>query len=141
MIEAGKKVRIDFVGKLANGAEFSNSHLVGEPFEFVIGAGVVLPAFEAAVRALEVGQSASVRIPSKDAYGPYDESLIERVPASLFPNAKDLPIGKYIVLETPDESIRVRVLKLEDGWLYMDHNHELAGEDLFFEIELLEVSD
>ena len=141
MIEAGKKVRIDFVGKLANGAEFSNSHLVGEPFEFVIGAGVVLPAFEAAVRALEVGQSASVRIPSKDAYGPYDESLIERVPASLFPNAKDLPIGKYIVLETPDESIRVRVLKLENGWLYMDHNHELAGEDLFFEIELLEVSD
>lgn len=139
MVSDGQTVKVDFVGKLVNGAEFSNSYLVGEPFQFTLGEGTMLKAFEDVVRALDVGGSANVRIPFEKAYGPYDESLIERVPASMFPNAQDLPVGKYIVIDTPEESIRVRVLKFEDGWLYLDHNHELAGEDLLFDITLVEI--
>ena len=141
MIEKGKRVKVDFIGKLENGAEFSNSYLVGEPLEFTIGEGDVLAAFEDAIRALDVGDEANVRIPCAQAYGDYDESLIERVPVSLFPNADELPIGKYIVIETPAESLRARVLKQEGGWVYLDRNHELAGEDLLFEIKLVEISD
>lgn len=139
MIEKGQRVRVDFIGRLRNGAEFSNSHLVGEPLEFTVGDGSMLRSFEAAVCALDVGEETSVRIPCEQAYGPYDETLIERLPASMFPNAQDLPVGQYIVVETPDESLRVKVLKREGGWLYLDHNHELAGEDLLFDIKLVEV--
>lgn len=138
MVEQGWTVKVEFVGRLDNGAEFSNSHLVGEPLEFTIGAGGMLPAFEEAVSSLQVGEEKTVRIPFEQAYGPYDDSLIERVPAALVPNAGDLPIGGYVVFETPEESLRVRVLKREGDWLYLDHNHELAGEDLTFDIKLVE---
>ena len=49
-------------------------------------------------------------------------------------------MGNYIVVETPEESLRVKVLGFKDGYVYLDHNHELAGEDLYFEIELLDAS-
>ena len=139
MVEQGRRVKVDFVGKLRNGAEFSNSYLVGEPLEFVVGAGDVLAAFEEAVCALDVGEEASICVPYAQAYGPYDEALIERVPMSIFPNAQDLPVNHYIVVETPEESLRVKVLKQEGGWVYLDHNHELAGEDLLFDIKLVEI--
>ena len=118
MIRDGQKVKVDFIGKLDNGAEFSNSYMVGEPFEFMMGDGTMLAAFEDAVRA-----------------------MAERVPASMFPDAQNLEIGKFIVIETPAESIRARFIKAEEGWLYFDRNHELAGEDLLFEITLVDVAD
>ena len=140
MLKDGQTVKVDFIGKLGNGAEFSNSHLVGEPFRFTLGEGTMLAAFEEAVRSMDVGQRIEVRIPVEEAYGPYEEALIERVPIARFPNAESLPVGKFIVVETPQESLRVKVLGFKDGYVYLDHNHELAGEDLYFEIELLEAS-
>lgn len=141
MVEVGQTVKVDFVGKLANGAEFSNSHLVGEPLEFTVGSSGMLPAFERIVCSLDVGEETRVRIPCEEAYGTYDESLIERVPMTLFPNSHDLPVGKFIVVETPEESIRARVLDVKEGWVYLDRNHELAGEDLIFEIKLVDIVD
>ena len=141
MLETGTTVKVDFVGKLANGAEFSNSYLVGEPFEFTVGDGTMLAAFENVVRAMNVGDTVNARIACEDAYGPYDESLIERVPATMIPNFHALEEGKFVVFETPAESIRARVIKTDDGWVYFDRNHELAGEDLMFEITLVEVAD
>lgn len=140
MLKDGQTVKVDFIGKLANGAEFSNSHLVGEPFGFTLGQGVMLAAFEDAVRAMDVGDRVEVRIPMEKAYGPYDDSLIERIPVADFPQAESLPVGNYIVVQTPEESLRVKVLGFKNGYVYLDHNHELAGEDLYFEIELLEAS-
>lgn len=141
MVEPGQTVKVDFIGRLRNGAEFSNSYLVGEPLQFTIGEGVMLAAFEDAVQSMSVGQEVHIEIPCEQAYGRYDEAYIERVPMSLFPNSMDLPLGKYIVVETPEESLRARVLKKEDGWVYLDRNHELAGEDLLFDIKLVGVSD
>ncbi|HAM16516.1 MAG TPA: peptidylprolyl isomerase [Eggerthellaceae bacterium] len=141
MIQDGQKVKVDFIGKLANGAEFSNSYLVGEPFEFIMGQGVMLAAFEDVVRTMSVGDTVSTRIPCEKAYGAYDESLVERVPMAMFPNSQNLEVGKFIVIETPEESIRAKLIKAEEGWLYFDRNHELAGEDLLFEITLADVED
>lgn len=141
MVKDGQKVKVNFIGKLANGAEFSNSYMVGKPFEFTMGDGTMLSAFENVVREMSVDDTVNVRIAYEDAYGPYDESLVELVPATVFPNAQNLEIGKFIVIETPAESIRARFIKAEEGWLYFDRNHELAGEDLLFEITLVDVVD
>ena len=139
MAEIGERVRVDFIGKLDDGAEFSNSYLVGEPFEFVVGSHQMLPAFEKAVIELEPGDEVHVRVPASEAYGEYDESLIEKIPVESIPNADKLPVGKYVVFNTPSEALRVRVLKIENGMVYLDHNHELAGEDLTFDIKLVEI--
>lgn len=61
-------------------------------------------------------------------------------PSRASPHAESLPVDNYIVVETPEESLRVKVLGFKDGYVYLDHNHELAGEDLYFEIELLDAS-
>ena len=135
----GQTVRVDFIGTLDDGAQFSNSYIVGEPFEFTVGSGTMLKAFEDAVCKLSPGEEVSIRIPCEQAYGVYDESLIETVPAHRFPEAESLPIGQYIVMGSNQGDIRMRVLKIEDGLIYFDHNHELAGEALNFEIKLVEV--
>lgn len=137
MAEIGEKVSVDFIGRLNDGSQFSNSYLVGEPFEFVIGSRQMLPAFEKAVMDMAPGEEKTITIPAEEAYGSYDESLIERVPIDSVPQASQLPIGKYVVFSSLAGDIRVKVLKIEDDTVFFDHNHELAGEDLTFDIKLV----
>lgn len=139
MAEIGERVRVDFEGRLDDGSKFSSSYLVGEPFEFVIGSETMLPAFEKAVTEMQPGEERTVRIPAAEAYGEYDTALIESVPAASFPHADQLPVGQYIVLGAGESEMRVKVLRVEDDQILFDHNHELAGEDLTFDIKLLEV--
>ena len=138
MIEAGERVAVDFIGTLDNGSEFSNSYLVGEPFEFIMGTHTMLPVFEEAVSRLEAGEETTIRILPEDAYGEYDESLIEEVPMKYVPDAMKLPVGKYVEFGLPEGDVRVKVLKIEKGNVYLDHNHELAGKALNFTITLRE---
>ena len=135
----GDQVHVHFVGTLDDGSEFSNSYLVEEPFEFVIGSSDMLPAFERAVLELAPGEETRIRIPVADAYGAYDESLIEVVPVRGFPAAHLLPVGEFIEIPTADGEIRAKVLKIEDGNIYFDRNHELAGKDLNFTIKLVDI--
>ena len=88
MLRDGQTVKVDFVGKLANGAEFSNSHLVGEPLCFTLGEGVMLAAFEEVVRAMDVGQRVEVRIPVDKAYGLMTNPLSNASPSRAFPVPK-----------------------------------------------------
>lgn len=139
MAELGERVRVDFEGRLKDGAKFSSSYLVGEPFEFVVGSHQMLPAFERAVVDMVPGESKTITIPALQAYGEYDESLVEEVPVAAVPNADKLPVGGYVVFNTADGEMRVKVLGVRDGKVLFDHNHELAGQDLVFDITLLEV--
>ena len=139
MVKEGDRVRIEFIGKLDDGLEFANSYRVEEPFEFTVGAGEVLGALEEAVRTLSPGEDTDIRVPAAQAYGEYDESLIERVPIAMFPNSEKLKVGEFIEMYAGGEEIRARVRHIEDGWIYFDHNHELAGEDLNFYIKLVEI--
>jgi FKBP-type peptidyl-prolyl cis-trans isomerase 2 len=99
----------------------------------------VIPGLDKAVSEMTIGETKKVRIPAKEAYGVYDESLIETVPARNFPHAGNLPLGEYIVLSTPSGQMRVKVAEIKDGQISFDHNHELAGKDLNFEITVLSV--
>lgn len=139
MAEFGEMVRVDFIGRLDDGAQFSNSYIAGSPLEVTIGAHEVLPAFEKALAEMAPGEQRTLRIPAEQAYGAYDESLVETVPRASIPHADKLPVGQYVVFGSPNGDIRVRVLEVTEDSVVFDHNHELAGQDLNFEITLREI--
>ena len=139
MPEIGQKVRVHYTGRFDDGTVFNSSIRCGEPIELVLGRMEMPPAFEEAVCKLGVREKTSIDIPMDEAYGRYDESLIEAVPEDAFPHARQLPVGSYIAPSTPAGTMRVKVLKIEDGLIYFDHNHELAGKNLHFDIQLIAV--
>ena len=123
----------------ADGALFCDTRTGKGPVEFVVGSGSLLPDIEKTVSDMTVGETTSVEIPAERAYGIDDEALIEVVAESELPNADALPVGEYVVFETAAARIRVKVLKKENGFVYLDHNHELAGKDLRFDITLVDI--
>lgn len=141
MVTKGQKVTVHYTGTLDDGSEFDSSVKRGEPIEFLVGVGQMIPGFDAAVMDMEVGEKRNVRIPAAEAYGEYKDSHVEEIPLEYIPNADQLPVGQFIYLPLEDGMMRIKVLKIEDGNAYFDHNHELAGKDLNFDIELLGVQD
>jgi FKBP-type peptidyl-prolyl cis-trans isomerase 2 len=140
MATSGQKAKVHYRGTLDDGSVFDSSYDRGEPIEFVVGAGQMIPGFDAAVLTMEVGDKQTVHIAAADAYGEWVEEAVQSVPMELIPNAEQLPVGQFIFL--PGEGgqmMRVKVVKLEDGNAFFDLNHELAGKDLTFEIEVVEL--
>ncbi len=142
MGNAGKKVKVHYVGTLDDGTEFDSSIKRGDPIEFVCMAGMMIPGFDKAVEDMVVGQKKYVRIPAEDAYGPYEEELVQRIPVSQIPNGEALPVGQTVFMQTPaGQPLPVKVVEIVDGVVTLDMNHEMAGKDLNFEISLMEVED
>lgn len=139
MPEIGQRVRVHYTGRFDDGTIFNSSIRRGEPLELTIGKLEMPAAFEEAVSKLGLREKTTIDIPMEEAYGEYDESLIETVPFKSFPHAEQLPIGQYIVLRVPEGEIRVKVLKIENDLIYFDHNHELAGKNLHFDIQLISI--
>jgi len=137
---SGDTVTVHYTGRLADGSTFDSSE-GREPLLFTLGAGDVIPGFDAAVIGLEPGEKATVVIPPEEAYGPrYDEALQE-VPVDAF--GEGLPdIGAVITVIADDDSrMAARVVAVSDDLVNVtvDFNHPLAGEQLTFEIELVEI--
>jgi peptidylprolyl isomerase len=133
----GDTVRVHYRGTLADGTEFDASEGRG-PLEFTLGEGTVIAGFESAVTGLEPGQKRSVTIPPDEAYGPKNETLIQRVDGDAF--AEDPYVGGHIDLIAPDGSRLPGVITaVDEEGAVLDFNHPLAGETLTFDIELVEI--
>jgi len=142
MTKAGQKVVAHYRGTLDDGTEFDNSYDRGEPIDFVVGVGQMIPGFDDAVLSMEPGERKTVRIPAAEAYGEYSDEALQTVPLDLIPNSEMLPLGEYIFMPMEDGGMmRCKVLRIESGNVTFDFNHELAGMDLTFEIELISVTD
>lgn len=140
MVAIGQKVRVHYVGMLDDGTEFDNSYKRGEPIEFSVGAGQMIPGFDKAVFEMEQGERRTVRLKPAEAYGEWRGDFVEQIPCDLMPNWEQVPIGQPIVLRTQTgQQIQVTCIKVKDGVMHLDHNHPLAGKALTFEIELVEV--
>lgn len=139
MAEIGEMVQVHFVGTLDDGREFENTRREGEPAQVTIGAGKILPALERALFEMLPGDRRTVRLTPEQAYGPYDEALVKRVPAKALPGADSLPVGAFIGLSTSAGVIRAKVVSADGGEVVLDCNHELAGQALTFDIEMLAV--
>lgn len=139
MVELGRRVKVHYRGTLDDGTEFDNTSKHGAPLEYVVGSRQVLAGFDKAVSEMEVGEKRTIHIPASEAYGTYDEGLIEVVPVDNMPHADQLPLGEYIVVSTSAGDTRVKAIKIENDMVYFDHNHELAGKNLNFSIELISI--
>jgi peptidylprolyl isomerase len=137
--QEGDKVRIHYTGKLTDGTVFDSS-AGRDPLEFILGSGMVIPGFDDAVDGLEVGATITAIIPAEKAYGPRREEMIARVDRAQFGEEMELALGQKYVLPQPNGGQAVLVVvELNDTHVTLDGNHELAGKDLVFDIELVEI--
>ncbi len=137
--ESGDTVRVHYTGKLSDGQVFDSSQ-DEEPLQFTLGEGEVIPGFEDAVLGLEPGDSVTAEVPAGEAYGKHRDEMEAVVERDKFPEDLDLEVGQQLEIETEDGgNMVVRVSALSDSEVKLDANHPLAGEDLVFDIELLEI--
>lgn len=140
MITSGSKVKMNLVGTLDDGRVICNNAIEGGiPFEFTLGAGEMLPALEQFVFALEPGAHERVLIPAKDAFGVVDPTMKESVSVEDIPFADQLVEGSFVNIRTADGIMRFKVESISNGFVTFDYNHEFAGHDVWFDIELLKV--
>lgn len=138
-IKTGDVVRIHYTGKLTDGTEFDSS--AGRaPLEFQVGSGQIIPGLDSQVQGMAVGDSDTLTIPADQAYGPRDEAQVQIVPRSALPPELELALGASLQATTPDGGqIALTVVDLTDQEVTVDANHPLAGRDLVFEVEIVEI--
>jgi len=139
-IEEGKKVKIEYEGKLDDGQVFDSSKSKG-PLEFTIGEGQVIPKFEDEIKAMKKGEEKEINIKAEDGYGQRNDQLKKKVPKDALPKEKKLKEGMGLMVTTPDgKKFPAKIDKIEDENVVVDLNHPLAGQNLNFKVKLLEVN-
>ncbi len=138
-VQDNHTIKVHYKGTLTDGTLFDSSE-GRDPLEFTVGAGQVIAGFDAAVRDMEVGQSKQFLIACDDAYGQRDERLIQKVERTMLPPEMTPEVGMMLASTLPSgEQIPVKVSEVHDNHIMIDANHPLAGEDLNFDIELIEI--
>lgn len=137
--KTGDTVRVHYTGTLEDGSEFDSSRKRDEPLEFTLGQGQMIPGFEKAVSGMEVGQSKQVSIPSDEAYGEKKKEMIMEVPKENFPPDITPEVGQQLAVNTQGKQVPVTVTEVSGDTVILDANHPLAGKDLKFDIELVEI--
>ena len=135
----GDVVRINYTGRLTNGTQFDSSS-GKEPLEFTIGLGQVIKGLEAQVAGMEPGSKATVTIPCDQAYGPHRQDAIQTLDRAKVPSGIDVRPGTQLQARTSDGGmLPITVVAVDDTSVKVDANHPLAGQDLVFDVELVEI--
>ena len=133
-------VKIHFKGTLNDGTIFDNSKDRGQTMDFKLGGGNVLPAFENHLVGMGIGQSKNFKIPCNEAYGEHMPEAIVQIPRDSFPDDMELVVGSKVQGKNPTgHTVVATIASIDDEGIMLDHNHPLAGEDLNFEVELVEI--
>jgi FKBP-type peptidyl-prolyl cis-trans isomerase 2/predicted Fe-Mo cluster-binding NifX family protein len=136
----GKTCRTHYRGTFNDGTQFDSSYDRGEPLEFICGAGMMIQGFDAAVADMEVGQIVDVHLMPEEAYGLPDPNAIFTVETRELPGSEDLEVGAQVYLANQyGQPFPVKVTAKEGSTITFDANHEMAGKELNFRIELVEV--
>ncbi|MGF1497229.1 MAG: peptidylprolyl isomerase [Elainellaceae cyanobacterium] len=137
--QQGDKVLVHYTGKLEDGTVFDTS-ADRDPLQFSIGGGNVIPGFEAAVVGMSPGDSKTATIPSTQAYGPYRQEMVVQIDRQQVPSDIPLEIGQRLQIQQQGgQAIPVTVTEMSDAAVTLDANHPLAGEDLTFDIQLVDL--
>lgn len=138
-VQNGDKVKVHYHGKLRNGETFDSSQ-GREPLEFTVGGGQVIKGFDEGVKGMQVGDKRTVEIGVTDAYGEKNEDMIIEFPKAQFPPDMKPEAGMQLMMNNGQgEQFPVVIKEVGEETVLLDANHPLAGEDLIFDIELVEI--
>lgn len=137
MIQNGNTIKVHYTGKLTNGEQFDSS-IGREPLQFTTGSRQVIPGFENAVMGKQVGDKVTVNIPVDEAYGEIDQDMIQEVPNEML-GGQVFEVGQMLQVMTAQGPVNVKVREVNGSHIVIDANHPLAGQELQFDIEVMEV--
>lgn len=136
----GDRVKVHYTGKLQDGTVFDSS-IEREPLEFTLGDGNMIKGFDAAVEGLQKGEKVTANIPSTEAYGEKKQDMFVEVPKSEVPENIKPEVGQQLqVQQANGQAMPVVVAEVTEDKIVLDANHPLAGKDLTFEIQLVEIA-
>lgn len=139
-VKENDRVKVHYTGKLKDGQVFDSS-LQREPLEFELGKGQIIPGFENAVIGMEIGDKKEITLLPDDAYGEVNNELVQEVPNDQLPPDLTPQVGMQLQSRTADgREFMVVVAEIRDDSVVIDANHPLAGKELVFEIELVEIA-
>ena len=140
MSNESKRCKVHYTGTFNDGTKFDSSYDRGEPLEFVCGAGMMIKGFDEAVKNMNIGEIVDVHLIPEEAYGMPDPANIITVAFEDMPGSENLEIGNQVYLTTPyGQQFPVKVVDKDKETITFDANHEMAGKELNFKIELVEV--
>jgi peptidylprolyl isomerase len=138
-VKKGDTVKVHYHGRLTDGTTFDSSS-GREPLQFEVGSGQVIKGFEDGVAGMNVGDKKTIQIPVEDAYGPKDENMLVEFPKSNFPEDLKPEVGMQLNMTNGGgQVIPVTIVEIGEESVMLDANHPLAGQDLIFDIELVEI--
>ncbi len=136
----GKKLKVHYKGTLNDGTQFDSSYDRGQPLEFTCGAGQMIKGFDEAVADMEIGQIKEIHLMPEEAYGPSNPDYIFTINVTEMPGSENLTVGQRVYLTNPNgQQFPVTVTEREGETITFDANHEMAGKELNFTVELVEV--
>jgi len=140
-VKNGDSVKVHYIGTLNDGNEFDNSYKRGSTLDFQVGGGQMIKGFDDALVEMEVGQKKSINIKPEEAYGPRREEAITAVAKENFPPDFVAKEGEMVQGRTESgQPVNALIIEVQENDVILDMNHPLAGEELNFEIELVEIS-
>jgi peptidylprolyl isomerase len=135
----GDQVKVHYTGTLDDGTQFDSS-VGGDPMQFIIGSGQVIPGFDTGITGMAVGEKKTITIAPEDAYGQPRPDLVMNVPLASFPDEITPEVGLKLTMQRPDGMpMPITIVGMEGDSVTIDANHELAGKTLTFELELVEI--
>ena len=138
-VKTGDSVRIHYTGTLKDGTTFDSSE-GREPLSFEVGSGQIIPGLDTALPGMTVGETKKVDVPCDQAYGPADPAMRQAIPRDTVPENIPLEPGTRLQMQTAEGEVTpVTVLEANDTQVLLDANHPLAGQDLVFDIKVVDI--
>jgi len=138
-VKAGDTVKVHYHGRLTDGTTFDSSE-GREPLEFEVGSGMVIKGFDDGLMGMAVGQKKTIQIPVEEAYGPKDPQMVMDFPRDRFPPDMNPEIGMRLNMSNGSgQQIPVVIVEVQPDVVILDANHPLAGEELIFDLELVDI--
>ena len=140
-VKENNTVKVHYTGKLADGQVFDTSE-GKEPIEFVLGQGRLIPGFEKGLIDMKLNEKKTINIAKEEAYGEVNDQLIQEVDKANLPQDMEPKVGMGLVSKSPEgQEMNLMIIEVKEESVVIDGNHPLAGRDLVFDLEVVEIKE